>query len=389
MWKGSCIPGLNPSDYPLQQLNNLQQAKYIPQLDGLRGLAILMVMCYHYFPGVLLFNFGWSGVDLFFVLSGFLIAGRLIPYIQEKKILLKFYRNRFLRIVPLYFLFLLLFFSCWFLFTSVNTRLTYPFYKDHWWNFFVFIQNWTLILDFPPAGIHLNHLWSLAVEEQFYLVFPLLWVIIKNKNKILESSIAILFILVLLRISISLLYILPNEYEKIYWNTFFRADSFLAGVILYLITITKTQAIKYLQWIKWAGAICFLILITKILITLNAEKNNLFIASVGFCLIAIMYCGLMSAVLLKSNKWIAIIFSLPLLRFSGKISYGMYIIHWPLFLIGLSIIHKSLEFLKLNFSDPTILLLNALLCIPLTYLISSISFKYFESNFLKHKIKFQ
>jgi peptidoglycan/LPS O-acetylase OafA/YrhL len=93
----------------LQSDLKIAPGKRIPQLDGLRGIAILMVMCYHFFPNNIICNFGWSGVDLFFVLSGFLITGRLYPYLDDKKILLKFYRNRFLRIVPLYFGFLVVF----------------------------------------------------------------------------------------------------------------------------------------------------------------------------------------------------------------------------------------------------------------------------------------
>jgi peptidoglycan/LPS O-acetylase OafA/YrhL len=74
-----------------KQQERIQSTSYIPQLDGLRGIAILMVVCFHYFPNTFLFRFGWSGVDLFFVLSGYLLTGRLLPYLDDKKILQKLY----------------------------------------------------------------------------------------------------------------------------------------------------------------------------------------------------------------------------------------------------------------------------------------------------------
>lgn len=126
----------------MQAKIKIPTTKHIPQLDGLRGVAILMVMCYHFFPNNVICNFGWTGVDLFFILSGFLITSRLFPYLNDKKILLKFYRNRFLRIVPLYFSFLILFFICWFLLASKEALGNFPFYANHWWKFFFFIQNW-------------------------------------------------------------------------------------------------------------------------------------------------------------------------------------------------------------------------------------------------------
>src|SRR3974377_1228989 len=84
--------------------------KHFPELDGLRGMAILFVISYHYLGYTRFFKWGWTGVDLFFVLSGFLITGKLIQSIGEKDYFLNFYRNRVLRIFPVYYLAIILFY---------------------------------------------------------------------------------------------------------------------------------------------------------------------------------------------------------------------------------------------------------------------------------------
>ena len=98
-----------------------------------------------------------------------------------------------------------------------------------------------------------------------------------------------------------------------------------------------------------------------------------------------MYGFLMYSTILKRNVILNKITSNRFLRATGKISYGMYIIHWPIFLAGFSILHK----LNINIGDSGILLLNAAICIPLTYGLSYFNFKYFESYFLSKKVKMQ
>ena len=85
--------------------------QYIPQLDGIRGLAIILVISFHYLGNIPIFSFGWCGVDLFFVLSGYLITSRLITLQKQKNHLIKFYTNRALRILPLYYLTLIIFYA--------------------------------------------------------------------------------------------------------------------------------------------------------------------------------------------------------------------------------------------------------------------------------------
>lgn len=360
---------------------------HFPQLDGLRGIAILMVMCFHYFPHLPLCNFGWTGVDLFFVLSGFLITSRLLPYIDDSKLLLKFYRNRFLRIVPLYFGFLIVFFTGWFLLSSKATLHSFKFYEDHWWQFFLFIQNWTFIFEYVTITTHLSHLWSICVEEQFYLVFPLFITMIKEKRKLLNLGLVLILLVLLTRLIYYYYFFQDSEYQKIYWNTFFRMDSLLIGFILYMLIGKKSSILENKKYFKVFISAIIIILLAGIIISKTPVKNSMFMNTIGFTIIAIFYAGIIWIALSNNNKTMNLILTSGILRYTGKISYGLYVFHIPIFLIGFSLLNSL--FIHLNYipDKQTIHLINVLICIPATYIVSHLSFKYYESYFLKHKAK--
>ena len=359
--------------------------KHIPQLDGWRGIAIIMVICYHYFPNCLICNFGWSGVDLFFVLSGFLISSRLLPYLDDKKLLSKFYRNRLLRIAPLYFAFLLVFFLAWFLLASKATLASYPFYTYHWWHFFFFIQNWTFIFNFPPGGIHLNHLWSLAVEEQFYLIFPLFILLVKDRRRLMAAGIFLIILIVVCRCLYFYFFIVNNEYERIYWNTFFRMDSLLTGFVLFLLYERKTIAFTVIKGLKYFVWIVILILISGIIINGTPNKHAAFFTTIGYTVIAIVYAYFLYVGIQNKNKILNRITLNSFLRYTGKISYGMYIFHWPVLQLGFTALR--IIFVKMHFIPEGNIfhLVTAVCCIAITFGISHISFRYYESYFLKWK----
>ncbi|HYH16572.1 MAG TPA: acyltransferase, partial [Flavisolibacter sp.] len=140
------------------------QSPYYPALDGIRGLAILFVVGFHNFSFMPFFEYGWLGVDLFFVLSGFLITNILIKAVGEKNYLKNFYLKRALRIFPLYYG--VLFFCFCFLshFSSLRDNLEY--YLEHQFWLWTYFQNWLYILEPPETSHFLVHFWSLAVEEQ-------------------------------------------------------------------------------------------------------------------------------------------------------------------------------------------------------------------------------
>jgi peptidoglycan/LPS O-acetylase OafA/YrhL len=155
---------------------------HIPALDGLRGIAILSVMLLHFTNAIAalpgsptsaarsVFGWGWTGVDLFFVLSGFLITGILLDSKGHPLYFRSFYARRALRIFPLYYAALFLFFVVPRAIPSVPATYSFAWHDQRW--FWFYLGNFHPLG--PDAKQFIGQFWSLAIEEQFYLVWPLL-----------------------------------------------------------------------------------------------------------------------------------------------------------------------------------------------------------------------
>jgi peptidoglycan/LPS O-acetylase OafA/YrhL len=212
-------------------------------LDTLRALAIVLVVTFH-LQGLLperllpVANVGWIGVDLFFVLSGFLIGGQLLkPYLEgERPRLGEFYRRRAYRILPAYLCVLLLYF-------------TVPAWREApgisaWWQFCTFTWNFNIEL---PAHRAFSHVWSLCVEEHFYLVLPVL-VLWRMRRPSLAKTAGLIAGLVLLGMAVrwyELVHVVRAVggtdlgwvpfAKRIYYPTYSRLDGLLVGVTLALV----------------------------------------------------------------------------------------------------------------------------------------------------------
>ena len=176
--------------------------KYFPALDGIRGIAILMVLMHHALMfgkmrsdllfekrlHKLLFS-GWLGVDLFFVLSGFLITGILIDLKGNKDYFKNFYMRRVLRIFPIYYVFLLLYFTLIPLFSYTVHDAILPFGEKLW--YLLYGINIKYAFSGWAENVTIGHFWSLAVEEQFYLIWPLIIYLTPKKKLPLISFIII------------------------------------------------------------------------------------------------------------------------------------------------------------------------------------------------------
>jgi peptidoglycan/LPS O-acetylase OafA/YrhL len=359
------------------------KAVYNPHIDGLRGIAILMVIGYHYLSGLYIFDLGWSGVDLFFVISGYLLTGRLYPYLNDKKLVWKFYFNRFLRIVPLCYTFLIIFFSGWFLFASQSTIDSVPIYKNHLLGFFAFISNWVFISNFSNTENYLQHLWSLAVEEQFYIFFPFFIILIREKKKLLAAGITVIIVIVITRCFY--FYLLPNKghYLKIYWNSFFRFDSFLIGFVLYMIKENNFNSVIE-RYIKKIAVISFVLLISSFFLTGTFRLNNFFI-TIGLTIIGVFYSTIIFLTLSSNVNFLKKVTSSKPLQLIGKISYGLYIFHSPIYLLNYTILNSLLYKINIIINPTTLQLTNAFASFIITYFVSLLSFRYYESFFQKFK----
>lgn len=173
---------------------------YNRSIDGLRGVAILLVLLFHLFPS--LFSFGYVGVDIFFVLSGFLITQIISTKMQNKTFsFIEFYRNRIRRIFPAMIIVLLAAFMLGYLFLFPSELIELA---KHIKSSSLFTQNFMLIKEVGYWDVQstlkpLLHFWSLSIEEQFYIFWPIaIWLIYRFNLNILTSLLFIFMALLIL-----------------------------------------------------------------------------------------------------------------------------------------------------------------------------------------------
>jgi peptidoglycan/LPS O-acetylase OafA/YrhL len=286
----------------------------IPQLDGLRGIAVLLVFLYHAWR-VPLF---WSGVDLFFVLSGYLITGILLR-LKEKRATepygRTFYLRRLRRIIPPYAGFML--FAI--LFIPVPWRQVW-----YWYAFFA--ANFGV--SFGHVDIHgLVPLWSLAVEEQFYFLWP--WIVLACSLRALRrTAIGILLGAPILRALCTPLF--PNR-NFIYALTPFRADLLAAGALVAILSTEDPQWIERNRRRAFAGLVASLLLLIVLSTrpSFRQTANSLFFNTFGYSLIVIFFASALILTLGLRAGWARQILSSTPLRYMGIISYTFYLYQVP------------------------------------------------------------
>ena len=353
---------------------------WYPALDGIRGLAILLVVFYHNFGFIDYFFFGWLGVDLFFVLSGFLITDILIRTRNNPHFLSSFYKKRVLRIFPLYYLVLIIF-----LVVIPALQLPIPglsyFLQNQLW-LWLYLQNWLFIFKPPGSSTLLTPLWSLAVEEQYYLLWPFLILFVRN----VKVLFAVLLLLLLGVISIRFV-IWTYQLESLaYFNlyTFSRIDGICLGSMLALLRSWNASLVK-----KNTTLIVFILAAINFLFFFFNRSYHFsfpYLAVVGYTTFAVLFCLLVNEAITTENKFIDLVFNLPSLKFFGKISYSLYVFHWPIHLLLFPII---LPFIQNNLTENTLSgsVVSSIVTTCAGVLISVFSYQYFEKIFLKIKNK--
>ncbi len=334
----SGIPRMNPNVAPR-----------IPELDGLRGLAILLILLGHHFNShlqaeagsplvylIIALRYTWSGVDLFFVLSGFLIGGILLEQRQAVNYYRVFYVRRICRIFPLYYLLLLLFFA--FLLLGVGPVSPWLFQNPlPFLSYFTFTQNFASVYYVAYVGAPaawLGVTWSLAVEEQFYFVMP--WVMRKVQRRGLPLILlSVIGFSILLRIFIYNNFVVGSIANYVLTPT--RVDGLMMGVLL-------AYAVRQPQW--WQKIIAQRRLVSLAfwllgggLVALNIWRQELTTAesivmtTIGYTWIGLFYTLLLLLLLLHQGQWVTAFFRNSVMRWLGEISYSFYLLHIPL--IGL------------------------------------------------------
>jgi len=360
---------------------------YFPALDGLRALAFLMVFGQHY----LNMPWGWSGVDVFFVLSGFLITGILFDTQDDPHRVRNFYVRRTLRIFPLYYGLMIL------------LVVSYPVFRWDWtWDWLLwpaYLGNFArgvrpfthgsplqMLADFQPFsrtlhGVLFNfgHFWSLCVEEQFYLIWP--WVVfwVRDRRKLMWICVAFVVVCPLARIAAY--HMMPwymIDQEVLYRWTPFRIDALLLGGLVALIRRGPAKRGMSVAARRLSPVLLALVFYWMVVIIRHPEGNTHPVWSHTW---GLTFVDLLSACLivmaLDSGSITFRIFNVGPLRWLGRISYGAYVFH--------DILHPEFTALVTYWGTVHARTLAAALALASTLVMSWVSFRWYETPFIRLK----
>lgn len=312
----------------------MKASAHIPELDGIRGTAILMVVVYHAFlfslhpPGgwiSRLASYGFAGVDLFFVLSGFLITGILLNAKGQPGYFRNFYAKRALRIWPLYYLLLLLSFGLvplLVLYAHLHAGELHLLETRNKLVYILLLQN----LWYPGAAgpTMLAMTWSLAIEEQFYVAWP--WLVLFCSRKTLAGILAAILVLSPLARLWATLH--GASTGVIYFITWFRLDGLSLGSLLALYC---KSAFFSPQRTKWIAAAALVAGMPASLWLLTGHSKALW--PLLYSVIALASAGAVTFAIWCSQT--NSIFGRPIrarsLCYVGQVSYCLYLVHQPIY----------------------------------------------------------
>lgn len=329
--------------------------KYDPSLDGLRAIAIGSVVAFHAYPGIL--PGGWVGVDIFFVLSGYLITRLLSGEIAENGRIgfRRFYARRFLRLTPA--------FACLLAFELVHAATN----RAHRVEILqataisaTYLMNWNRAFHWLPQDL-LPHTWSLAMEEQFYLLWPLTLTFItprRPRTWVLGAIILVFAWRCFLAFS-------GADPERTYNGFDTHSDALLIGCALALTTLGP--------WVlKAARAAVAIPLAAMAVMLATMHDQSFFTQTIGLSLTAI--CAAWIMVVAIDGGWLKRLLSLPPMTYTGRISYGWYLWHYP-----------AIAIIRAHFHNPA----AGVVAAAVSYLVAVASFHFVERPFLRLKARFE
>jgi len=362
--------------------NQNLNSTYITQLDTLRAIAVILVLISHWISPYRLINYfpnGMMGVNLFFVLSGFLITGILIntkksseSSNQSKFIAIKnFFIRRALRIFPIYFILIIILYF-------IRIELIY----QNPLSFFTYTQNF-LFHSFTSWPNHISHLWTLAVEEQFYLIWPFI-ILFTPQKYFIKIMIALILFGLTAHLTLDILLYTNKLNSVLLPSTLYSFG--LGGLLSALYTenslVLKTRNSKYIL----LATLCLYLLYILNIINFYSEIFERFLFSIlSFYIIHFAYN--MKGVLLD-------IFNNRITTYLGKISYGIYLFHPIMYLIyvRLHLIFKKHN-IKIPFTDIILFsneypLMRLFALTILVIIVSTLSWYLIEKPINKLKSKF-
>jgi peptidoglycan/LPS O-acetylase OafA/YrhL len=364
----------------------------IKGLDGLRGIAFLMVYFFHIHWN----QWGWPGVQLFFVLSGFLITGILMDMkesLPAKPYFIKFYGRRILRIFPLYYFYLIIMWvlTAWALSTGFHPE-PMTVYQNEMKYALTYIYDFYFALDRYIPSYFLTHFWTLAVEEQFYLFWPLFILLIPRKH-MAKAFWIVIAAAPLLRLGILLLhgttsfsFLRDNVALVVYSLPFTHLDAFAMGALLTQIRIPRANilfltsiiiypllglATDYMATGQWKDAT-----VASLGWPITMPYGDKFIW--GYTVVNGVCALLLYGVI--NHGWLTRLLEWSPLRYLGKISYGLYVYHFAIiWLMG--------TLFNLNLSEP-FPPLQAAITFVIVWAVAALSYQWMEKPIMDLKDRF-
>lgn len=304
------------------QLQHVSKSEFRADIQGLRAIAVLGVILFHanreWLPG------GFVGVDIFFVISGFLIGGNIIQKKSKERFsFIDFYLARARRIAPAYFVMLAaVTFCAAILFTPKDFSVYWQSAKSSmYFGSNVYFSNFGDYFAPSADELPLLHTWSLAIEMQFYLLLPAMLVLLPER---MTKSVIVLLILALLLFGV--FQVNDGSKKAAYFSLLVRMPEFLVGVFLALLARSRvwkdrlTSLGKRKDWLVMLG----LLLILYSFVTIHEESNF------PGVLIAIPCVGAALVIAGHGGRWTSVLASAPMV-WVGGLSYSLYLWHWPTF----------------------------------------------------------
>jgi peptidoglycan/LPS O-acetylase OafA/YrhL len=376
------------------------EPSHIAALDGLRGIAILLVMFYHYFLGsehhqplinwlLLVPQCGWMGVDLFFVLSGFLITGILLRVKGRPHYFRDFYMRRTLRIFPLYYGVLLLMFGGGMLIPALNTPAFRQVADVQIW-LWLYLSNvynaLTGQLAFVGDWLEANHFWSLAIEEQFYLVWPTV-VLLCSRRALAWVCVVLIAGALLLRTTAALAganAIFLNEF------TFCRIDTLVLGGLLAVAALGPAGLEPLRRPARIGLPISIGVVAALFVARHGLHTDDVIVSTVGYSLLAFVFAAvLIETVSAAPGTRLRWFMTRPLLMQFGKYSYALYVFHWGLYPLFLNRLLPQEEFSRVFRSYLLGMCVRFVALSACAFLIAWLSWHLYEKHFLKLKRFFE